>query len=253
MIRGGAVSAVILAAGAGTRLGALGLRYSKAMLPVAERPLIAWVITTLGMAGVSRVIVVGHPSDTRLAEYLRDTHPNLTLVAQPERLGIADALCWALPQISDVPGYLACACDSIFAPADIGAVIRTGRGYPGSAVVGVLEMGAAATAARSSVRVDGTRVVEIIEKPRPQMQTSGLVAMPLYWLPQTFAPYLRQTVPLAGERYVSTALRKFIGEGGSVRAVHVSERIEVTAAADIEVAAARLRAGKFAVEPVGET
>lgn len=233
-------TAVILAAGAGSRLGELGRRHSKAMLPVAGRPLIDWVIERLAIAGVARLVVVGHASDAALADHLASAHPGSMLVRQNERRGIADALRLAQPALPADAGYLACACDSVFDAADVAALIGVGRREPGAAVVGVLEMGAEATASRSAVRIDGDRVVEIVEKPAPGSIASGLVSMPLYWLPPSFAPYLAQP-PAHGEHYVSTALASFIAAGERVLAHRVAPRIEITRPEDIPAAEAALR------------
>ena len=233
-------TAIILAAGAGTRLGTLGREHSKATVPVAGQPLIAWVLESLRRGGLGRIIVVGHPSDAALASFLHTTHPDVTYVLQPERLGIADALRRAVPLVRTQPGYLACACDSVFRPADIARLIAVGKQRPESAAVGVLAMDAAATMSRSAVRLEGERVVEIVEKPAARPAISGLVAMPLYWLPQTFNGYLERVPPRGRERFVSTALNVFLQDGGMVYAVPVRERIEVTTAADIEGAAKRL-------------
>jgi len=235
-------TAVILAAGAGSRLGALGRRHSKPTVPLAGRPLIDWVIGYLRAAGVGHIIVVGHPADARLAAVLRDSHPQITLVHQPERRGIADALCHALPLVADQSAYLACACDSLFKPADIARLIASGQAQTDAAVIGVLEMGVAATASRSAVRLDGNRVVEILEKPAPGSVASGLVALPLYWLPRCVAPHLEAVPPLRGEHYVSRALNTFAQSGGQVRAVTISERVEITTAADVAAAAVWLEA-----------
>lgn len=235
-------TAVILAAGAGTRLGALGRRYSKPMVPVAGRPLIDWVIGRLGETTVARVIVVGHPSDAQLAAFLRASHPQVTLVLQPERRGIADALTHALPLLADEPAYLACACDSLFPPDDIARAIACGELHPGDAVLGILDMGLEATATRSAVRLNGDRAIEIIEKPVAGTAPSSLVALPLYWLPQSFARYVDTALAVSAERYISTALNAFAAGGGIVRAVTVSERIEITVADDVERAAQRLAA-----------
>ena len=64
--------------------------------------------------------------------------------------------------------------------------------------------------------------------------------MPLYWLPQSVAPYLESSVPIDGERFIYTALNDFIATGGVVDAVRVSERIEVTTAEDVHRAERRL-------------
>lgn len=228
------LTAVILAAGAGTRLGALGTRYSKPMLPVAGQPLIGWLLTRVRAAGVERLIVVGHASDEQLREYLQDTQGDAQLVIQSERRGIADALRIALPLVKEESGYLACACDSLFDPSDIAQLIAYGRTRPSSAVVGVLEMGPAATTGRSAVLLDGDRVTQVVEKPAPGSVASGSVALPLYWLPPAMTSYIEHVRPLGTERYISTALNDFIMAGGTVLAVRMRGRLEVTTAVDVE-------------------
>lgn len=242
-----ALTAVILAAGAGSRLGELGRQYSKPMVPITGRPLLAWVIARLQDAGVQSVVVVGHPSDTRLEAFLRAEHPGAVLVQQPERRGIADALRYALPRLAGEPAYLACACDSLFLQTDIARVIVRGRRHAGAAVIGVMDMGNAATASRSVVRLAGDRVVEIIEKPAPGATASGLVGMPLYWLPQSASPHLTAVVPLGGERFISMALNAFITAGGIVEAVRVRERLEITTAEDVRRAETQLKSDPFAL------
>lgn len=231
---------VILAAGAGSRLGALGRRHSKPMVPIAGRPLIDWVIERLRAGGVGPLVVVRHAGDEALAAHLR-RWPSIAIAVQEERLGIADALCRALPLLGGAPAYLACACDSLFAAADVAALIAAGAG--GDAVVGVLDMGVAATAARSAVRLDGDRVAAIVEKPPPGTAPSPLVAAPLYWLPRAVDPYLAGAAVQGGERYLSVAVDAYRRAGGAVRAVRLRERLEVTTAADVAAVAARLRAG----------
>ncbi len=60
-------SAVILAAGAGRRLGELGLLTSKAMVPVLGRPLVRWVIERLYEGGVDAQPLPGHGRDEDFA------------------------------------------------------------------------------------------------------------------------------------------------------------------------------------------
>lgn len=231
-------SAVILAAGAGSRLGELGRRHSKAMVPVAGRPLIDWVIERLRAGGVGALVVVRHADDAALAAHLRARWPEAAIAVQRERRGIADALCRALPLLGDAPAYLACACDSIFAAVDVAALIAAGG--DGGAAVGVLDLGEPATAGRSAVRLDGDRVVDLVEKPAPGTAPSGVVAAPLYWLPRAVDPYLAGAAAQDGERYVSVALAAFARAGGPVRAVRLRERLEVTTAADVAAVAAAL-------------
>src|SRR5262249_4562893 len=120
------LTAVILAAGAGSRLGELGKRYSKPMVPVLGQPLIEWVLRRLATVCIERTIVVGHPSDQGLRAFLAEHHPEAALIEQSERRGIADALRCALPSLADEEGYLACACDSIFHVDDLSRLIAVG-------------------------------------------------------------------------------------------------------------------------------
>jgi dTDP-glucose pyrophosphorylase len=211
------------------------------MVPIAGRPMIDRVLAALRSARVERLIVVGHPGDRRLGDFLRTDAPDVALALQPERRGSADALCRALPLIEN-EAYLACSCDSLFRAADLTEFIERGRAYPSYAVVGVLEMSAADTRTRSGVRLDGERVVEIVEKPAPGTGASGLVGAPLYWLPRAFDSAVRaEQGREGGESYVSTALNRFIGRGETVLALKLADRIEITTAADVARAEAALR------------
>jgi len=224
---------IILAAGAGTRLGELGRRSSKAMVSLAGRPLIAHVIERLAAAGIGRLIVVRHESDAALAEFLAARYPRAQIAVQRERRGIADALAGALPLLGNAPAYLACACDSLYAPDDIAAV--AGAGADGDTAIGILKMDAAATASRSAVLVEGMRVVALVEKPVAGTIASDLVAAPLYWLTRAVDPLLG-AAGAGAERYITTALAAHLAAGGTVRAVRLRGRIEVTTAADVAAA-----------------
>lgn len=228
-------TAIILAAGAGRRLGQLGRSTSKAMVPLLGRPLVQWVHERLTQAGIRRVVVVAHVDDVGLGEFLRTQTPDVRIVRQSQRRGIADAITQALPEIED-DAYLACACDSLFDAADIGEIIDAGRRGQGSAVVAVQEMGVEATATRSAVEVRDGLVSRLHEKPAAGSTTSPLVALPLYWLPLALTPHLRDAALVGGERHVSTALDEFIAAGGRVSAVTVGRRIEITTAEDIPIA-----------------
>jgi len=228
------LTAVVLAAGAGTRLGPLALRQSKPMIAIAGQPMIGWILSRLRAAGIDRIVVVGHPSDRALAAYLESAGGGVQLVLQPERAGIADAVRRALPVVAKEDGYLACACDSLIAAADIARIAACGRDCRGAAAVGIIDMGAAATVSRSAVVVAHGRVMRIVEKPAPGSIESSVVALPVYWLPTAMRTYIEGVRPIGSERYLTTALSDFIAGGGVVLAVEIGERLEVTTAADIQ-------------------
>ena len=186
--------------------------------------------------------MVRHASDdTHSPSISHERWPDARIAVQEARLGIADALCRALPLLGDAPAYLACACDSLFAAADIAAMIAAGGG--GDAVVGVLDMGAGGD--RGAQCRAGRRRSRRRHRREAGARNGGVE-------PRRGAPLLaaarRRPPPRAdatqgAERYVSVALAAYLRAGGAVRALRLRERLEVTTAADVDALAARLRSG----------
>ncbi len=69
------MKAMILAAGLGTRLRPLTYKRPKALMPVANKPMIAWVIEHLKAHGVSEIVVNAHHHHAQLLDYLANGRP----------------------------------------------------------------------------------------------------------------------------------------------------------------------------------
>ncbi len=235
--------AVIPVGGLGTRLLPATRSQPKEMLPIADKPVVQYVIEELVRAGIARVLFVTGRRKRAIEDHF-DAQPELGMdplidprtglqifyTRQARAAGLGDALRYA-EHFSEQSGVAVALGDAIIETppsAGSGIVPRLIGAYEegrADAVLAVTEVERGAVQ-RYGIAVGadddgGTFAVErVVEKPEPGTLDSRTAVMGRYVFgPRVFAA-LRDTAPDAsGEIQLTSALQRVIDDGGQVLAV----------------------------------
>ena len=210
---------VILAGGTGSRLYPLTLATNKQLLPVYDKPLIYYPLTTLMLAGIREFVVVTGPGELdKLEACLSDgSQWGLTLhyEVQPEPGGIAQAFLIAERHIAGSPSALILG-DNIFYGARLQArLLEASRPKRGATVFAVPV---------SQPELFGVVILDADRRPisieeKPKQPKSNLAVCGLYFYDERVLDFARTLKPSARGELEITDLNRIYLEMGELDVV----------------------------------
>ncbi|MGW0948714.1 sugar phosphate nucleotidyltransferase [Streptomyces sp. NPDC002623] len=136
------MKALILANGRATRLGPVSRAVLKALLPVANRPVLWYVLQSLREAGVDEIGITVGPDTRPVVDYVRaleepleDPRPHVEFLWEDRRSGTGGALRDHRAYLAGAPAVVVPA--DIIAGVDIAALVRHHRAHPAAVTVAV--------------------------------------------------------------------------------------------------------------------
>jgi glucose-1-phosphate thymidylyltransferase len=201
-------TAVVLAAGEGTRLRPLTRNRPKPMLPAANRPILAHVLDALVDAGVDRIVLVVGYRRERVQEYFGPTYRGVGLeyVVQAKQLGSGHALLQAREKI-DEP-FLVVNGDRLIEAASVERVADAFAGETAAAALAVIERPDASQYGAVSMR--DRDIAEIVEK--PDTDEYRLINAGIYAFEPSIFAEIEETPREAGELALPETIARLLDD-----------------------------------------
>jgi mannose-1-phosphate guanylyltransferase len=207
--------AVILVGGQGTRLRPLTDRTRKDMLPLVDRPLLAYTFEHLARHGVERAIVsCGYLPDQIEASFgVEHDGMSLEYAVEDEPLGTGGAIGFAGRDLES--SFFALNGDSL-READLGEMVAFHRSTEAKATILLTPVADPSRYGLVRTAADG-RVETFLEKPRPEEIDTDLINAGLYVL----EPEVLELVPLGRAVSIERDVFPRLAEEGSVYGIEL--------------------------------
>lgn len=210
------MTAIIPAAGHGTRFLPVTRVVPKEMLPIGAKPALELIVDEAKSAGADRIVLVISHGKELVREYFRDD-PAIEFVYQEEQRGLGHAVLQAEPLArSAAPdeNLLILLGDALVlgcnASKDMAALSAANGG---AAVIGCERVPREKLSRYGIMKLEGDRIVGLVEKPAVEEAPSDIAIAGRYLIPAGIFSYLRSQTPgKGGEIQLTDAIIRMIRE-----------------------------------------
>jgi len=214
-------TAVILAAGLGTRLMPLTRTMPKPLLDVAGIPIIVRILGHMKVAGITNFIIVIKPDFESVFKRSIPGGYKVRFVYQVKATGMTDAILAARQYVHG--DFVVCAGDMIVPENHIVDVVNVHDSSKPFATLSLFKAGIEYVKGLGNVKLDTSgRITKIIEKPPKEMLLSNVYSLPFYVFNDEVFKYLDKC-PLSsrGERELQDAIQIAINDGKVMMGVQI--------------------------------
>ena len=218
------MKAIIPAAGLGTRFLPVTRVVPKEMLPIGAKPALELIVDEARAAGASEVVIVISEGKELIRRYF-EGQGDIRFVYQKEQKGLGHAVLQAeidddvLILLGDALVVGCCAAKEM---------VDVSKAHGGAAVIGCERVPKEKVSRYGIMKLDGDRIVDMVEKPAIEDAPSDIAVAGRYLLPAAIFGYLKtQTPGKGGEIQLTDAIKRMLAERDAYAYVYPGKRQDI--------------------------